>query len=272
MNFRTPVLLLLVLVCMIPQGLFAQTDEALRKELDQFLNGFVQDYVSLPKTKNKQNFLKYFAKDATSNLFSYNISGSSRVSNSDYAGLDSYLDNIIRSSGITLGYEVTEKHYTYVSPNLATIVYRINYETKEENGIWVKGIETVTMALEKVGNAWLVMHYTVFQIEDEKLKGTCICELFIAETDDGEVVAKTTIPSGRSYNTKFDNFEFRTVGTEQIIRVGNASFKRKANGSLVQLEGDEEKELSISNSKKESVLSIILNSLYKDSCTRLKEK
>ena len=38
------------------------------------------------------------------------------------------------------------------SAQLATLTYSVNYENKEEDGIWVKGVETVMMALEKRGD------------------------------------------------------------------------------------------------------------------------
>ncbi|MDX2283749.1 MAG: hypothetical protein NW241_06280 [Bacteroidia bacterium] len=249
---------------------YAQPDEAARKELDQFIADFSRDYVNLPQSKNKQSFLKYFAPDATSNLYIFNLSGKGRVQNSDRNGLETYLDNILRSPSIYIGYEVTDKSVTYASQTIGVVVYRVNFEIKEETGIWVKGNETVTLALEKRAGLWQVVHYTVMQVEDEKLKGTCLCELFVSEVADGEVVAKTTIPSGRSYSTRFDNFDFRTVGADVIIRVGTASFRQMKSGALLAQEGGEERQIGIAVGKKEAVLAIIKDYLYKDSCTRLK--
>ena len=120
---------------------------------------------------------------------------------------------------------------------------------------------------------WKIVHYAILQIEDEKLKGTCLCEIFLEEGDgDGEVVTKTTIPAGRSYSKKFNNFEFRTTEAEWVIREGENSFKRRRNGELVQLKGEEEIKLGIASSKKEAVLIILQKQLYPDSCARLKTK
>lgn len=259
----------LLMLTLSLSALHAQPADVIQKDLFLFLDQFVQDYVSLPKTRNKETFLRHFSKEVSATIYVQNIAGRSRVSTGDYAGLSAYVDNILRANNITLGYDVAEKHVTYATPELATLVYKINYETKEENGFWVKGIETVTMALEKVGGRWLVLHYSVFQIEDEKLRGACLCEMFLAEASDGELVAKTTIPSGRSYATQFDNFEFRTSGAEQIIRTGAEQFRRKASGEVVWMGSTEEKVLGSSKSQRETALLILQHHLYKDSCTRL---
>jgi len=265
--------LLVCLLFLFPLVLQAQNEAKIKAELSTFLQNFASDYEALPKTKNKQKVLKYFAPDATYTIYSHTIAGRARVQNftiKDFAG---YLESIVQASDITLGYDVGEQYFTYIGEDLATFSYSVRYETKEEAGIWVKGDETVTMAVIKEGDHWEVVHFTIVQIEDEKLKGTCLCELFIAEADNAEVVAKTTIPSGKSYSTRFDNFEFRPLENgNQIIRVNGKVFKQLPSGELFEVVDGEETEIAISNSKRETVLSIIAQSLYKDSCARLKAK
>jgi ketosteroid isomerase-like protein/predicted regulator of Ras-like GTPase activity (Roadblock/LC7/MglB family) len=268
--------LFLALLLLGPLGLVAQPDmseqeKADTKLLEQRLKDFVEAYASLPTSKNKQSVLRYFHPDATSNIFVFNISGRSRVRNSNLKEFETFMDNLLRANELSINYELAEIVDIEVHGPLATLVYKVNYEIKEEGGIWVKGKETVTMAMEKMRDEWKIVHYTFMQIEDEKLKGTCLCELFISEAEDGEVVSKTTVPSGQSYSTKFDNFEFRSAGGEQIIKTGGRIYKRLRNGKLVRLtEEGEEVEIGIADSKKDAVLMIIAKDLYSDSCTRLK--
>ncbi|MEZ4828825.1 MAG: nuclear transport factor 2 family protein [Bacteroidia bacterium] len=265
---------LTLMACMIalaPARISAQSDAETEKMLANQLRAFVNAYTNLPNSKNKANVLKYFSKDATSNIFVFNISGLSRVTNGDYNGFEAYLDNLLRTPGITLGYEIADLLDVEVSGNVATLVYRVNYETKIPDGIWVKGKELVSMAMEKKGDEWKIVHYTFMQVEDEKLKGTCLCELFTADGEDGEVVAKTVVPSGRSYSTKFDNMEFRTTGSDQMIKVQDKYYKRAGTGKLLLINDGEEVEVGVSNSKRETVIMIIEN-LYKDSCARIKTK
>ncbi|MDX2245175.1 MAG: nuclear transport factor 2 family protein [Bacteroidia bacterium] len=263
--------LMAVMFLLKPTYLQAQTDVETEKLIISQLRAFAEAYVNLPNSKNKANVLRYFSKDATSNIFVFNISGLSRVQNGDYNGFDAYLDNLIRTQGITIGYEIGDRIDVEVSGNVATLVYRVNYETKIPDGIWVKGRELVTMALEKKAEEWKIVHYTFMQVEDEKLKGTCLCELFTSDGEDAEVVAKTTVPSGRSYTTKFDNMEFRTTGSDQMIKVQEKYFKRAGTGKLLAIKDGEEVEIGISNSKRETVL-LVIEALYKDSCARIKAK
>lgn len=261
-----------VSLLILPSSATAQNEEKIKKELTELLQSFAKDYVNVPTSKNTESVLKYFSKDTKSNLFVFGISGRSRIQNSDRDGFEAYLKNVIRSTGITLKYDIGDIYFTTVTDKLATLAYGVAYETKEEDGIWVKGNETVTMALEKKNNVWQIVHYTVLQIEDEKLKGSCLCELFTSEGEDGEVVAKTTIPSGRSYSTKFNNFEFRKAGEDQMIRAGDNAFKRLKSGEIIALEEEEEVSIGITSSKRETVLTILGKYLYKDSCASLRTK
>ncbi|MEZ4774110.1 MAG: nuclear transport factor 2 family protein [Bacteroidia bacterium] len=275
MNLLTKSMFYLVIMAatlfLKPITTVAQSDAETQKLLVAQLKAFAEAYVNLPNSKNKANVLRYFSKDATSNIFVFNISGVSRVSNGDYNGFEAYLDNLLRTPGIMLSYDIGNQVDVEVNGTVATLVYRVNYETKIPDGIWVKGKELVTMALEKKGTEWKIVHYTFMQVEDEKLKGTCLCELFTAEGEDGEVVAKTTVPSGRSYTTKFDNLEFRTTGSDQMIKVQDNYFRRAGTGKLLMVKDGEEVEVGISNSKRETVL-LVIQALYKDSCARLKTK
>lgn len=251
---------------------FGQTKEEEKKFLESYLYQFAKDYSNLPVSKNKQTVLKYFSPEATSNIFVFNISGAARVQNSNYNGFSAFLDKVLRAGEMTIDYKITDIIDIEVGEKIATAVYKVDYEIKETDGIWVKGKETVTMAFEKNRDIWQIVHYTFLQIEDEKLKGTCLCELFIAEVNDGQVVSKTTVPSGKNYSVKFDSFDFRTVGADQRIKIGDRIYTRLSSGMLVANEDGEEIELGVSNSKKETVLMILGQSLYKDSCARLKSK
>ena len=132
---------------------FGQTDsnEGSNEWFEKYLYQFSSDYESLPTTKNKKKVLDYFSPDATSNIFVFNVSGTSRVQNGNLKGFESFMDNIIRSTGIVLNYDITDIVDITVKGKFASTVYKVDYEIKEADGIWVKGKETVTMAFEKQG-------------------------------------------------------------------------------------------------------------------------
>ena len=123
-----------MIVCLISMSAFAQSGDT-KKLLEDRLREFAEAYTTIITHKNKQKVLQFFAKDATSNIFVFNISGRSRVQNSDIAGFENYLDNIMRSSGITLGYDIEDIIRVDVSGDVATVVYKVNYETKIPDGI-----------------------------------------------------------------------------------------------------------------------------------------
>lgn len=244
-----------------------------RKVLEENLHKFAQAYQGLPETKNVENVLKYFSEDATSNIFVFNISGKSRVQNySGIAGFEAYMNKIIASEGIIFKYEITDVPDITVGDGIASVVYKVDYEIKEKDGLWVKGKETVTLALEKKKGEWLIQHYTFIQMEDEKLKGTCLVEMFVGDTNAEAIVTRTVVPNGRAYTSKFDNFEFRSIEGDWIIKVQDNLYKRLKTGPLSQISEDGEEEIGTPNSKKETIMMIIEKSLYNEGCARLKVK
>lgn len=244
-----------------------------RKILEENLQKFAEAYQGLPQTKNVENVLKYFSEDATSNIFVFNISGKSRVQNyKGIAGFEAYMNKIIASDGIVFKYEITDIPDITVGDGIASVVYKVDYEIKEKDGLWVKGKETVTLALEKTKDDWKIQHYTFIQMEDEKLKGTCLVEMFVGDTNAEAIVTRTVVPNGRAYSSKFDNFEFRSIEGDWIIKVQDNLYKRLKTGPLSQISEDGEVEIGTPNSKKETIMMIIEKSLYTDGCARLKVK
>jgi hypothetical protein len=244
------------------------------KEMTALLDSFVVAYRNMPDTKSPEKVLHFMSQELTYSIFVFNILGRSRMQDGNYKGFEGYLGYLARTTFETLRYDVSEVRVTQSSDQFGVLTYNVDYETKEEDGIWIKGKETVTMAMEKQNDRWKISHYSIVQIEDEKLKGTCLCELFASSSDEGELVASTTIPTGRQYQTNFDNFEFKNIEGETLIKIKSRpeTFKRKANGMLVVMKDGKPVELGIATNKRESIGLIVRDYLYKDRCARLKMK
>lgn len=242
------------------------------KDITAVLDSFTTAYRNLPKSKDKNSVLHHISKDLSYSIFNFNILGRSRMQEGDYEGFEGYVNYLVRTGLTTLRYDVSDARVTHTSDKLGVITYKVAYETKEEDGIWVKGKETVTMAMEKRDDTWQIVHYAIIQIEDEKLKGACLCELFASSSEEGELVARTTIPTGRQYTTNFDNFEFKASNGETLIKVKDRDevFKRLASGVVVVMKDGKPVELGIANNKRESVGLLVRDYLYKERCARLK--
>lgn len=241
----------------------------------QQLVDFAKAYSDLPDTKDKNAILKYFSPELKSNIFYFGITGKSRIQQSDFEGFGKYLDKIIRSESLTLTYDIQNVLQCKAINNRATAVFEVVYEIKEEDGIWIKGTETVSWALLKSKNGWRTVQLNVMGFEDEKLKGSCLCELFVSEAEDGEVVAKTTIPNGQDYVTHFNNFNFQAQAKANFIKSGDEVFKwnRGGNGQIYWVTPDsEDKEVGKASNKKEAVLLLVKDYLYSNSCSSLRLK
>jgi hypothetical protein len=210
-----------------------------------------------------------------SSIYYFGISGNSRVYQSDYKGLESHLNKLLITEGIQLNYALQEIPWVYAKEETGGAAYVVDYEIKEPEGIWVKGIETVTMGLRKINDEWKIVRLTVLGFDDERLKGTCLTELFISEAEDEEVITKTTVPSGQSYSTFFNSFDFANNSAGFIIRSQEDTFVwTRANRELTWLNRQDDSKVLIgeADSKRAILLSILENHYYSDSCSRLKTK
>ncbi len=259
---------ILTLLIMLPFLGMAQNETVVKQELSKFLQDFDKAYVNLPVSKDKNTVLKFFMPDANYSIYSYNIAGQSRIQTLTTQDFGGYLEEITRTDGITLGYDITDQHFTYLSADLATFVYTVKYETKVVNGIWVRGDETVTMSTARKNGEWKVVYFSIVQVEDERLKGNCLCELFSSDGNDGEVVAKLVIPAGRTYMTKFANLNFKTVGDDTLVRLDDETYKRSKTGEIFSLNEAAPKSIGISTTRRETAITILQYS-FRNSCSKL---
>ncbi len=265
---------------LFPSLLSAQTqnNEETQKLLEGYVKDFAEAYSKLPESKDKSSVLKFFSKSMQSTIFYFSVSDNVRMQNSSFEGFSKYLDMLTRNEGMEIKYGVTKILQNYVNEGVATVVAIINYEIKQSDGLHVKGQETVTFAWKKVNGEWQIVHFTVLGTEDEKLRGTCLCEIFSSSGD--EYVVRTTVPSGRSYTTGFNEFEAQKSGENIFIRVksDNAVFKLTPDGEVWQQDGtnnsidkvNEVARIGKAGGVKGAILLVIKHHLYPDKCTSIK--
>jgi hypothetical protein len=258
-----------------PGLLTAQSGDAgIENSIKQHIQSFADAYATLPESRNKAFVLSHFSKDMQSNIFYFGISGRARVTNSNYAGFSEYLDKMLRASGVMIKYDIKNFLYVRSIDDMATAMINVAYELKEDDGIWVKGEETASYALRKQADGWKIVHMTIMGMEDEKLKGNCLCELFVEEGNATGVVAKTTVPSGRSYTSNFNDFDFRNADGSWMIKSGNNTYRWDRSGDVFKIDesGADPKPIGSSSSKKEIVLILLSKDLYGDNCANIKVK
>lgn len=272
--YRLAYSLLVACLLSFPAATYAQSSKAaVEQSIKDHINSFAEAYEKLPDSKDKATVLNHFSKDLKSNIFYFSISGRSRITNSDLDGFDTYLTKVANSQEATIKYQIKEFPYIRFSGGQAVAVVKFSYEVKEKEGIWVKGEEMATYALRKRGSNWLIVHMTVMGMEDEKLKGSCLCELFVEEGKSTGVVAKTIVPSGRSYSTHYNDFDFRLVDGDWMIKTGNKLYKWKESGEVRRMDpGGKSVLVATSGSKKETVVKILSDDLYKENCANIKLK
>lgn len=271
--------LMLPFLC-IPLLLSAQdaNNEETQKLLEGYVNDFATAYAKLPESKDKSSVLKFFSKRMQSTIFYFSVSDNVRMNNSGFEGFSGYLNQLMTTEGMEIKYAVTGILQNYVNQDVATVVATIGYELQQADGFHVKGQETVTFAWKKINGEWQIVHFTVMGTEDEKLRGTCLCEIFSSSGD--EYVVRTTVPNGKSYNTGFNEFETRKAGEDIFIKVksDNAVFKLTSDGEVWLQDGtnnavdkmNEVSRIGKAGGVKGAILLVIKHHIYPGNCTSIK--
>ncbi len=265
------VIILFSIIC--PNNILAQESE--EQAIKSQVETYIQLYSNIVESRDKDALLGLCSKDMVSSIYYFGISGNSRVYQSDYKGLESHLNKLLRTEGVELNYELQDIPWIHAKSETGGAVYHVDYEIKEPEGIWVKGKETVTIGFRKIDDEWKIVRLTVLGFDDERLKGTCITELFISEAEDGEVITKTTVPSGQSYNTFFNSFDFANSNNGFVIRSQDDTFswsRENGNLRLLSRQGVEEQLLGEVDSKRTILLTILEKHLYSKSCSSMKTK
>ncbi len=239
---------------------------------------FIDSYAQIEKTKAKDKVLSYMSPEVISTLVSFNLAGKMNILYSDYKGFAGYLDKLTTTEGLTIHYILEKIDKIYVNGNIAMVVYGVNYENKKGGQIWSKGHETVSLTYKKVAGEWKICQYVVTQIEDEKTKVSCACEL-TAENGGQDFVMKTTIPSGRSYQTELSPVGFMYPQDAKMIVIGEKYYKWLASGEINYMEEPTEAEAAIRettigkvtdlNDRQQAVSLILTTHYYKNSCSEV---
>jgi ketosteroid isomerase-like protein len=252
-----------------------QTDQDI---LRQQFHEFVNTYSRLEVTKDKQAVLKYLSKDVQAILVYFYVSGKVNMITGDYNSFSAYMDKVIATQGLDIKYDVSQVPRIMVNGDRAVIVYVVDYDIKKNGAIWSKGNETVTLTYRKMpAEGWKIIQYSIVNIEDEKLRGACLCDLFGDGTAD--YISKITIPNGRTYDNEMVTFAFTKIGDDRIVKTNKYIYRWAKNGEVFWREvggatGVDSNERKIGQAdtfEKQSVIALILKKhIFAEMCADIK--
>ncbi len=249
-----------------------KTPEQIEAEtLRGIAQSFVETYTKFSQTKDKKSILNFMSEKVSAMLVNTNIQGTVQPFSSDYAGLVTYLDKLIDNEEVTLDYKLAEIARVAVVGEIGTVFYDAEYNIQRAGEYWSKGFETVYLVFKKEKGIWKIIHYTTLTIEDEKLRGDCYCEFF---TSAGKgYIARTTIPSGKSYEAKLNTFAFadnKITVDGRVFEWRNRTevYGKAANNSAGV--AAEEMLLGMAKTEEEVIAVILKESLYHTNCANIK--
>lgn len=273
MNFKIRVIkpfLIILLSAFVYGSAFAQKPEA---EVDKFIKDYAKAYQNITKSRDKESVLKYVSKDLFSTIVKSNVVDNFGLIQSSYADLDRYLEQILRTEGMEIGYAVKSILRSRVRGKSAVVVCEMDASTASKGEIWNKGTEITTFTLKKYKSGWKILNFNVVILEEQQNKGTCLTEVFKANT--GNYMVKTIVPKGDTYERNINNFEFNPGNGVIYINIdGENSYSWLRDGPITKLAiGNEpDKVIGPAIDEYEAVLNIVKLDLYKANCLTFKTK
>src|SRR5210317_1967468 len=84
---------------------YSESTEAV---LVRLVKDYARAYENITKTRDKQSVLQYVSKDLFSTIIKSNVVDNFGLIQSSYADLDSYLEQVLRTDGMEVKYEVRD--------------------------------------------------------------------------------------------------------------------------------------------------------------------
>ena len=248
----------------------AQKPEA---EIEQFVKDYAKAYENITKSRDKLTILEFVSKDLFSTIIKSNVVDEFGLIQSSYADFDAYLEQILRTDGMEVNYEVKDVLRSKVRGRTGVVVCEIGVQVSSRGEIWNKGTELTTFVLKKYKDSWKILSFNVVNLEEEQNKGTCLTQIFKATS--GSYMVKTIIPKGETYKTNINNFEFNPGNGIIYIKLdGENSYSWLRDGPLTKVaQGNQpEKVIGSAIDEYQAVLNIIKLDLYTENCLNFKTK
>jgi len=267
---RVSTILFLLLTVTIFQVGVAQKPEA---EIERFIKDYAKAYENITKSRDKQSVLKFVSKDLFSTIIKSNVVDNFGLIQSNYADFDGYLEQLIRTEGMQVDYNVKSILRSKVRGRTGVVVAELENQVSSKGEVWNKGTEITTFTLKQFKDGWKILNFNVVSLEEQQNKGTCLTELFKAST--GNYMVKTIVPMGETYQQNVNNFEFNPGNGIVYISLDNEnSYSWLRDGPITKLaQGNQpQKVVGPAIDEYDAVLTIIKEDLYKANCTNFKNK
>ena len=222
------------------------------------------------KSKNKSAVLKHFHEKMLIDFTYISIAGKVNNERIDYNEFAAHLDEISHGKmGFTHDVEILR---TYITGDIGVVSLTEDYEMKYKDEVLNKGSQLITTTAKKFGNEWKIIRMTVIEVENEKLKGTCLCELYSGQGPKGAMIAKVTSPGGKNYNSDMFNFNFTKENkVKTLVEMEDVKYSWENSFSIWTVDADGNKVKQVGNAASEGdVVKLLVSQKFKDHCTDFK--
>lgn len=254
-------------------GGFSESTESTEAVLVRLVKDYARAYENITRTRDKQSVLQYVSKDLFSTIIKSNVVDNFGLIQSSYADFEGYLEQILRTEGMTVKYEIKEVLRSRARGKSGVVVCEVGVQVASKGEVWNKGTEITTFTLKQFKDGWKILNFNVVALEEEQNKGTCLTEIFKARS--GDYMVKTIVPQGSTYSNNVNNFEFNPGNGIIYISIdGENSYSWLRDGPITKLANGNEPDRVIGPAidEYEAVLNIVKLDLYSANCLNFKTK
>ncbi|WP_157637706.1 nuclear transport factor 2 family protein [Flexithrix dorotheae] len=220
-------------------------------------------------SKDKGAVLKYFHEKMVIDFTFISVSGKVRNERISYEEFATHLDAFSHERmGRTHDIDVLK---TIVHQDIGVVNYTEDYEVTFGEEVLTKGSQVITATAKKFGKTWKIIRITVVEMESEKFKGSCLCELYEGTSATGNFITKTTVPGGKNYTSNMNHFTVtkKDRGTV-LINMDGENFIWENNLNIFEAKEDGSKGTKIGiGTNSYEVIQTLIKAEFSEHCTDL---
>ncbi len=251
------------------QTVFAQNDEAEIKKLVYKLTG---TNVGEVNGKNYQGILSAFSKNAQFKYIDIGINNRYRESEGDFKFYRKRLSDIIAMDGLTVSGKIVKEPIIHVNNGLGVINYAIRANAKINGEQAMSALQSVTAVAEKEKGVWKIIRYNAVLSIDALFKDDCVADISSLSSNGKKYLTKTRIPGGNMFLFENNDFTFTTTADGNYIYSMDYKYEWLKDKTINLIDTYDEKvtQLGKAESRKDALVIILKNHIYKDNCINFK--
>ncbi|MEH0158333.1 hypothetical protein V6R21_30030 [Limibacter armeniacum] len=155
---------------------------------------------------------------------------------------------------------------THTAADASICEYTREFEIFKGEEKIAENTQVITAVLKKVNDDWKIVQMNISELEQNKEKGTCLCEVYGGPQD--EYIVKAIIPAGDHYETQMDNYTLSGNDGDKVIKTAKGKYLLR-NNEVFMMENEKAVKSLGNATKDEEAFLLILKQQYSQQCSNI---